>query len=172
MKTYVGVDPGKTGCVAIVAPLPLDSGNTIIFCDAEAGISLADIGTMIGIDAFVLLEKPQVMPGSKQRRLAAGEAAGQPGEQKEIGQGRIGILNYGIGYGEYLGMLKVLRIPFGEVHPMTWKKEFLLIGKPKEISIARAKQLFPSVADRLARKKDHGRAEALLIAEYARRKNM
>jgi hypothetical protein len=172
MKTYAGVDPGKTGCVALI----LELGN-VVFFDAENGIDLRDLGECIGRDGFVLLEKVQVMPGSVQRRFAAGVAAGEPNEQIEVGQGRVGILNYGIGYGEYLGMLKALRIPFGEIYSRTWKKEFSLLGiRPlavaKQRSINVAKDLFPSAADRLTLKKHHGRAEALLIAEYARRRNM
>jgi len=166
MKTYVGIDPGKTGAVAFIQEF-----GGVVFIDAEK-VELSELGAMIGKDAFVLLEKVQAMPGSRERRLAAGIAAGKPGEEVEVGGGASGMMNYGIGYGEYRGMLKALRIPFAEIHPATWKAAFALFRQPKERSIAVAKQLFPSVADSLTRKKDHGRAEALLIAEYARRKNM
>ena len=43
------------------------------------------------------------------------------------------------------------------------------MGKDKDASRLRAIQLFPVVANRLDRKKDDGRAEALLLAEYGRR---
>jgi crossover junction endodeoxyribonuclease RuvC len=39
----------------------------------------------------------------------------------------------------------------------------------KDAARMRACQLFPSAANMLERKKDDGRAEALLIAEYGRR---
>ena len=180
MKTYVGIDPGKTGAVAMITPTPspyavddivdfLDADKTDLSVLVEIFIKANHLNTSI----FVLLEKPQVMPGSKARRLAAGVAAGLPeGEEKEVGQGRVGILNYGIAYGEYRGMLKALKIPFAEIHPATWKAAFSLFHQPKERSIEVAKQIFPSTVDRLTLKKHHGRAEALLIAEYARRRNM
>jgi len=50
--------------------------------------------------------------------------------------------------------------------PQIWKKAFSL-GKDKEQTRLRAQQLFPGTA--LRRKKDHGRAEALLLALYGQR---
>ena len=54
------------------------------------------------------------------------------------------------------------QIPYGLASPRTWK--------PKDAALLAAKRLFPDLADRLARKKDVGLAEALLMADYARRK--
>lgn len=189
MKTYVGIDPGKTGCVVILKPNRsvqpdkvrtslFETVNTLAymageveFYDAEKVIDLRALVVAMTRDTlpteiFVLLEKPQIMH-PKRFRNVQGEMV-----EEAAPQGVVGMLNYGIGYGKYLGMLEACGIPYGEIHPMTWKKEFTLIGKPKEGSIAVAKAIFPHVVDSLSRKKDHGRAEALLIAEYARRKNM
>jgi crossover junction endodeoxyribonuclease RuvC len=51
------------------------------------------------------------------------------------------------------------------VTPQKWQKHY---GKSsdKEHSRQLANRLFPSLADRLNRKKDDGSAEALLIAKY------
>ena len=63
----------------------------------------------------------------------------------------------------------VLRVPVTRVEPARWKKDLLIpAGADKNASIVRALQLFPSCAD-LDRKRDHNRAEALLIAEWGRR---
>lgn len=74
----------------------------------------------------------------------------------------------GVGYGMW--PLFLLGRGFGveEEDPGVWKKEFKLNGKPKEASRLAAARLWPRAA--LDRKKDHGRAEALLIAEYCRRR--
>jgi crossover junction endodeoxyribonuclease RuvC len=172
MKTYVGIDPGKTGAIAFIQ----DGGNAgpvVAFIDAE-GLDIACLGDTIGREAFVLLEKAQVMPRIRKKGVLK-FVDGVPTSEtidEPAGQGAVGMFNYGVGYGEYRGMLKTLRIPFAEIHPATWKAAFSLFRQPKERSIAVAKQLFPSISDQLTRKKDHGRAEALLIAEYARRRNM
>ena len=77
------------------------------------------------------------------------------------------MINYGVGYGIWIGILAALNIPYTEVHPVTWKSKIMAgMGKEKDASIARAKQLYPT-AD-LSLKKHHGRADALLIAHFGR----
>lgn len=51
-----------------------------------------------------------------------------------------------------------------------WKNEFKLSGKLvcKDDSREAASAIFPSMSSLLKRKKDHGRAEALLIAAYGK----
>jgi crossover junction endodeoxyribonuclease RuvC len=82
------------------------------------------------------------------------------------GQGTRSMFTVGLGYGLWLGVLGALRIPYTAVRPAVWKRS---IGpsKDKEASRLRAQQLYPG-AD-LRRKKDHGRAEALLLASYGLR---
>lgn len=60
--------------------------------------------------------------------------------------------------------------PLEEVRPAEWKKAMGLLKKDKEVSRHKALALFPR-AD-LLRKMDHNRAEALLIAEFLRRKTL
>jgi hypothetical protein len=50
------------------------------------------------------------------------------------------------------------------VEPSVWKKYHALRGSDKEAGRQRALQLFPTAHALLARRKDHGRAEAALIA--------
>ena len=52
------------------------------------------------------------------------------------------------------------------VTPQVWKKS-MNVTSDNEQSLAEARQRFPQAVLKL--KKDHGKAEALLIAEYARR---
>lgn len=57
---------------------------------------------------------------------------------------------------------------FHEQKPSIWKAEFNLLGKDKAVSLTRARKLFPAAELGLAMHVD--RAEALLLAEYLRRK--
>lgn len=57
--------------------------------------------------------------------------------------------------------------PCQAVTPNTWKKAFDLHGQDDGVIIEKTKTIFP--AARLENMKDHGKAEALLLAEYARR---
>jgi hypothetical protein len=55
-------------------------------------------------------------------------------------------------------------IPHEIVEPSIWKRHFHLPGGDEERARQRALELFPAAHALLARKKDHGRAEAALIA--------
>jgi hypothetical protein len=82
------------------------------------------------------------------------------------------MFSFGQNYGFIQGLLTANRLPYQLVPPQTWKKEFT-VNSTKQTSIDVCKRLFPDV-DLLATpkcKKPHdGMAEALLMAEYARRK--
>lgn len=77
---------------------------------------------------------------------------------------------YGIGFstGMLSGLLTAHNIPYQRVNAAVWKRQMGLFRLGKEGSLALAHQLFPAAAAvSLKRKKDHGRAEALLIAAWA-----
>ena len=60
-------------------------------------------------------------------------------------------------------------VPLTIVEPSAWKKFHSLRGKDKEGARLRALMLFPTGAEVFARKKDHGRVEAALIALFGGR---
>lgn len=67
------------------------------------------------------------------------------------------------------GILHGLGIRVELVRPHVWKaKVGGLTGKDKDASRERACQLYPFAAEHLTRKKDHDRAEALLLAHLGR----
>ncbi|KAK8513394.1 hypothetical protein V6N12_052583 [Hibiscus sabdariffa] len=76
----------------------------------------------------------------------------------------------GFGYGLWIGVLVASGFSVIPVPSLSWKKEFELTGagSTKDDSRRLASTLFPSLSDMLKRKKDHGRAEALLIAAYGK----
>jgi hypothetical protein len=65
------------------------------------------------------------------------------------------------------GVLGSLNLPMIEVAPVRWKRYLGLTGKPKDVARTLAIQRFPDAAAQLTRKKDVGRADAILIALYA-----
>jgi crossover junction endodeoxyribonuclease RuvC len=81
------------------------------------------------------------------------------------------MFNFGENFGFICGVLEALKIPYELVRPQKWKRMFSCTSD-KNTSIEVAKRLFPSAqlmrTDR-CRKPDDGMAEALLMAEYARR---
>ncbi|KAK9082023.1 hypothetical protein Syun_031005 [Stephania yunnanensis] len=76
----------------------------------------------------------------------------------------------GFGYGLWIGILVASGFTVVPVPSSIWKRHFELCGSRslKDESRNAACSLFPSMASLLKRKKDHGRAEALLIAAYVK----
>ena len=88
------------------------------------------------------------------------------------GQGVTSMFSFGQNFGWIQGALQALSIPYELIRPQKWKKEFSITGD-KNSSIAVCKRLFPEVSllpSERSRKENDGMAEALLMAEYARRK--
>jgi crossover junction endodeoxyribonuclease RuvC len=81
-------------------------------------------------------------------------------------QGASSGFKYGRATGALEGVLACCEIPMTIVEPSVWKKFHQLRGGDKEAARQRALQLFPAAHALLARKKDHGRGEASLIALF------
>lgn len=84
--------------------------------------------------------------------------------------GKQGWWSGGFGYGLWIGILVGLGFSVVPVPSLLWKNKFELTGSmsTKDDSRRVASALFPSLSSELRRKKDHGRAEALLIAAYGK----
>jgi Holliday junction resolvasome RuvABC endonuclease subunit len=79
-------------------------------------------------------------------------------------QGASSGFKFGRGCGAIEAVIQLLEIPWTLVEASAWKRAHQLRGGDKEASRQRALQLFPAAHVLLARRKDHGRAEAALIA--------
>lgn len=63
-------------------------------------------------------------------------------------------------------VLDVARLQAHAVQPQTWKRHYALLKAEKGASLEKARALYPLLQSRLARVKDHNRAEALLLAHW------
>lgn len=142
---YIGIDPGKNGALASICG---DSIHLIPFSEEEY-MQWLFMTTCTGEETFCALERVGAMPG----------------------QGVTSMFNFGRNYGFIQGLLEASFIPYELVTPQKWKKALGVTGD-KNSSIAVCKRLFPGVSLKRTERcaKDHdGMAEALLLAEYARR---
>jgi len=153
----ISIDPGLGGAVAVLAP----DGSLVALHDTPVLTLQVSRGTRqcYDIPGMAAVLQPYVGPGV---HVVIEESQAMPG------QGVRSMFTTGFGYGLWIGLLTALQIPYSPIRPAIWKKTFSL-GKDKEASRLRAMQLFPQ-AD-LRHKKDHGRAEALLLAVYGRNCN-
>jgi crossover junction endodeoxyribonuclease RuvC len=81
------------------------------------------------------------------------------------GQGVSSMFQFGRGVGMYEGVLAALQVPVTYVTPQAWQKA---VGarEGKDAGRARAAELYPAYAQMFARKKDDGRADAALMADW------
>ncbi|KAL5720259.1 Holliday junction resolvase moc1 [Ranunculus cassubicifolius] len=84
--------------------------------------------------------------------------------------GKQGWWSGGFGYGLWIGVLVASGFNVVPVPSLLWKNYYELSGSrtSKDDSRKAAAMLFPSLSSLMKRKKDHGRAEALLIAAYGK----
>ena len=149
MKTlFIGIDPGKSGGIACIDEKE-NFSFTVPYSDS-ALISLCSDAFNFGREVICCLEKVGAMPG----------------------QGVVSMFSFGQSVGYIKGVLESFRIPYQEITPQKWKREFgLTSDKAKSAEICG--RLFPDVsllATPRCKKPHDGMAEALLMAEYARRK--
>lgn len=161
-KYIVGIDPGFTGAIAILQA-DLDKKGP----DAYTLAGLYDMPTVemhdrVEIDArqiTFILKSLDVVPNT-----AVVEKA-----QASPQMGVTSAFRYGEGYGLVCGVLHSLNIRVKPVHAATWKAHFNL-NQNKDRSLRLARQLFSNRMHWFAHKKDHGRAEAALLAFYGLQK--
>ena len=153
----IGIDAGLSG--AIVAILP--SGE-IEFHD----MPILEVKKRQTLNYAGLAHILRRYPSRGECRAAIELVGAMPG------QGVSSMFKFGQVYGAVLTTLATLQIPYRTVTPPLWKKAYRLIGCDKDESRARALELFPTAIDALRLKKHHGRADALLMAEYLRSSNL
>jgi crossover junction endodeoxyribonuclease RuvC len=151
MMRVLGVDPGVRGGMAIIE---LDNGAAPRLIDA-IDIPVAGTGAKERVDAIALRKRIAL----HQPHCAVIERA-----QAMPKQGASSGFKYGRAVGSIESAITCSEVPLTIIEPTAWKKHFRLNGKDKEGARQRVLQLFPSAHELFARKKDHGRAEAALIA--------
>jgi crossover junction endodeoxyribonuclease RuvC len=154
LPNILGVDPGIRGGLAIVA---FDSNGAIPCLIDAIDIPVAGIGAKERVD--VLTIRSWILQHGPQHALIE-RAQAMPEQGASSG------FKYGRAVGAIEAVIACCTIPLTIVEPSIWKKFHALRGGDKEAGRQRALQLFPAAHAMLARKKDHGRAEAALIALY------
>jgi Holliday junction resolvasome RuvABC endonuclease subunit len=145
----VAIDPGITGAIAF---LPDDPGHVAVYDMPAIGseVNAAELSQLLEQfrPAIAFVEHVGPMPRDGVRQAWRFSAA----------------------YTTARVVLAMLHVPTMLITPAVWKKAMHVSGnkKGKEQCRAMAVRLFPACASSFARKKDAGRAEAALLAHYAR----
>jgi crossover junction endodeoxyribonuclease RuvC len=151
----LGIDPGIRGGLAVVST---DNGVGVLLDAIDiptvGGGAKERVDVMAVRDfiqrhgpTFALIERAQAMPR----------------------QGSSSGFKYGRATGALETAVALCAIPLEIIEPTAWKRFWHLPAKDKERSRQCALEIFPVAHSLLARKRDHGRAEAALIALYGLR---
>jgi crossover junction endodeoxyribonuclease RuvC len=149
----LGIDPGIRGGLAIVH---VDTSDVPCLVDAidipVIGVKAKERVDVLAIRDWIAQHAPQ--------HAAIERAQAMPKQGASSG------FKYGRAVGAIEAVITLCTIPLTIVEPSIWKKFHALRGGDKEAGLQRALQLFPTAHKLLARKKDHGRAEATLISLF------
>ena len=148
MRAWLGVDPGKRGAAALitsdgVAQAVSYPGDISQAADIVRGWKAEYEIKLAG------LERVHSMPA----------------------QGVRSVFSFGENFGSWQGILAAMGIPYELVTPQAWQRGLVVPsdGKtPKERALTVARRLYPALD--LHRKSDDGRADALLLATWAKRR--
>jgi hypothetical protein len=148
MSLILAIDPGLTGAVAFYDPATPDRVTVhdmpVVDGEVEPNALIALIRA--AGPTLAIVERVGPMPRD----------------------GAVQAFRFGSSYAAAKVAVAACGVRYHLVTPASWKKSLKLSGGPegKEQSRALALQWFPASAALFARKKDHGRAEAALLARY------
>lgn len=150
MTIYLGIDPGKTGAIAA-----MDAQANVVYCADTPEIRYISLALIeiykISSDIKGAIEHVHAMPG----------------------QGVSSMFTFGSMFGAAQATLATLKIPYLLVQPREWQKRVVPPVEDrkarKEASRRVAIQRYGNSEEYLKRKKDDGRADAMHLADYARR---
>lgn len=169
----IGIDPGITGACALITnhglqavedlPIIVRSQSRVRSKGGEmrekttnqvdgAGLAVILREWVSETDkaaVLVIIEKCQAMPG----KIKGSDKA----------QSSAGTFSLGLSAGIIEGVVAARGLPHKLVHPATWKAHFKL-ATGKDAARSLAVRFYPGAA--ITRKKDHNRAEAILLARY------
>ena len=146
-RVFIGIDPGISGGIAFIYNESYYAKATpsTITEMADELILLNDMGP--DIPKYAIIERVHSMPG----------------------QGVASTFKFGMNYGQWLGILATLKIPYIEVTPHKWMKHYGSLPKERKDRKNRLKHLaqqrFPDIKITLAT------ADAVLLCNYLKETN-
>lgn len=168
MLTYIGIDPGVGGAVAVAQRMDDNKWSRRVFSTPRADES--DPKNR-GFDIPGMVKLIRQIREGHETYACMEQVNSRPGE------GHAGAFSFGFGWGLWRGVLAGCDIECALVDPRKWKNTYPLpyradYNQRKEDARQLATKLFPDCKGSLTRKMDHDRAEALLICDWFRKKHV
>ncbi len=154
----IGIDPGITGAIAFIDEYKVIVADIPVMAKGKGKSRIKNQVNAAGLSN--LIESTVYKEGSTKYAIVYLERV-----SSMPGQGVASMFSMGDSFGCIRGVCAGMGLRVEIITPKTWKSYYKL-GSNKEVCRAKAIELFPLID--LHRKKDHNKAEALLIAEYGK----
>jgi crossover junction endodeoxyribonuclease RuvC len=150
----IGIDPGLSGGIAI-----LDNSKVIELFDMPVMPDGKKNKRQLNSALLVKLIKDNIK-NLEDTVMVVEQVNAMPG------QGVTSMFNFGQTFGAIKGICAALGLPIFFVRPAKWKKHFELINSSKDSSRTKAIEMYPSISEKLSKKKDVNKSDAILIGRY------
>ena len=150
----LGIDPGLSGAIAVLEnnkvlnifdmPVMSEGKKNKRQLNSALLVDLIQENIDLNEEVSVVVEQVNAMPG----------------------QGVTSMFNFGQTFGAIKGVCAALKLPIFFVRPSKWKKHFELLKASKDASRTKTIEMYPSLANKLSRKKDVNKSDAILIARF------
>ena len=150
----IGIDPGLSGGIAV-----LENNKVLDMFDMPVMSEGKKNKRQLNSAQLVKLIKDNIKP-DEEITVVVEQVNAMPG------QGVTSMFNFGQTFGAIKGICAALSLPIFFVRPAKWKKHFELINSSKDASRTKAIEMYPNMSDRLSKKKDVNKSDAILIARY------
>ena len=150
----IGIDPGLSGGIAI-----LENKKVLNIFDMPVMSEGKKNKRQLNSAQLVTLIKDNIKP-EEEVAVIVEQVNAMPG------QGVTSMFNFGQTFGAIKGVCAALELPIFFVRPSKWKKHFELINSSKDASRTKAIEMYPHLAEKLSRKKDVNKSDAILIARF------
>ena len=150
----LGIDPGLSGGISVLEdqkvlgifdmPVMAEGKKNKRQLNSAQLVNIIKENTRSDDEVVIIVEQVNAMPG----------------------QGVTSMFNFGQTFGAIKGVCAALKLPIFFVRPSKWKKHFELINSSKDSSRTKAIEMYPSISNQLAKKKDVNKSDAILIGRF------
>ena len=150
----IGIDPGLSGAIAVLEDNKIkEIFDMPVMADGKKNKRQLNSALLVKLikdnikdidETVMIVEQVNAMPG----------------------QGVTSMFNFGQTFGAIKGICAALGLPIYFVRPAKWKKHFELINASKDASRTKAIEMYPNFSEKLSKKKDVNKSDAILIARY------
>ena len=150
----IGIDPGLSGAIAI-----LENNKVLNLFDMPVMSEGKKNKKQLNSSHLVNIIKENINQ-NEEIAVVVEQVNAMPG------QGVTSMFNFGQTFGAIKGICAALKLPIFFVRPLKWKKHFELVNSSKDSSRTKAIEMYPTLSNQLAKKKDVNKSDAILIARF------